>query len=390
MPCAYDCVHPLWGGGGVCVSQTHCECSAGFVDRDALGNPGCVPRDVLLAGYVLIAVVGITCSLFLIWHGLQHRHLPLSARTTNRALLRQRLTVSAGWYTVGCAAIFGTAASFGGDRPLWGNGMCEVFFTVFYPFRVFAIAMVAALWVNSIPTRALPAASYATRHKKYSETKRLYERLGLCSMAATSAAGIFSWYRPTEAMIVADVVSSFGELVVGFCIVNVARQTTAAIDRRSAHRSSTTSAAFYSRAKQVIMGQVRALLAAALIYLVATCMLHFTRFGKQTAILFVAVKFSDGMLWLCIVVHFARPDASTRLKSRGSLVPEMLSTPTRGIMGSLSGTGSDTTVRPLSYITGGFRNSRPRVARVPSGTFLVVRAYVPANAIVPHDVESPA
>lgn len=390
MPCAYDCVHPLWGGEGVCVSETYCECSSGFIDRDAMGNPGCVPRGVLVAGYVFITFVGIACSLFLIWHALQHRHLPLSARTSHRALLRQRLTVSAGWYTVGCTAVFGTAASFGGNRPLWGGGICEAFFTVFYPFRVFAISMVAALWVNSIPTRALPAASYATRHKKYSETKQLYERLGLCSMAATGAAGIFSWHRPTEAMIVADAVSSFGEAVVGFCIVNVARQTMAAIDRRSAHRSSTTSAAFYSRAKQVIVGQVRALLSAGLIYVVATCMLHFTHFGKHTAILFVTVKFSDGMMWLCIVVHFARPEATARLALRGSLVPEMLFTPTRGIAGSPSGTGSDTTARPLSYITGGFRNTRPKVARVPSGTFLVVRAYVPANAIVPLDVESPS
>lgn len=364
------------------MEETYCECSAGFVDHDALGNPGCVPRDVLLAGYILITVVGATCSLFLILHALRYRHLPLSVRASHRALLRQRLTVSAGWYTVGCTAIFGTAASFGGDRPLWGNGMCEVFFTVFYPFRVFAIAMVAALWVNSIPTRALPAASYATRHKKYSETKRLYERLGLCSMAATSAAGILSWYRPTEAMIVADVVSSFGEAVVLICIVNVARQTSAAIDRRSSHNSSQTSSAFYSRAKQAIVGQVRALLSAALIYVVATCMLHFTDFGKHTAILFLVIKFSDGMLWLCVVVHFARPEATARLALRGSLIPGMaLTVPP-------SGTGSGTTVRPLSYVRS-FRNTLPRVRRVPSGTFLVVRAYVPTNAIIPHDVESP-
>ena len=389
MPCPYACVHPLWGGEGVCVEETHCECSAGFIDSDALGNPGCVPRDVLLAGYILVAVVGMVSSLFLIWHTLQHRHLPLSVRTSHRALLRQRLILSAGWYSVGCAAIFGTAASFGGNRSPWGNGICEAFYTFCYPSRVFAIAMVAALWVNSIPTSALPAASYATRHKKYSEKKQLYERLGLCSTAATFGAGVLSWFRPTEAMVVADVVSSFGEAVVGICIASVARQTISAIDRRSAHNSSSSSSAFYSRTKQVIVGQVRALLAAALIYVVATCMLHFSDFGKHTAILFMVVKFSDGMLWLCIVVHFARPAATSRFALRGSLVPDSLLTPTRGILSSLSGTGTDTTIRPLSYIAGGLRNIRPKVARVPSGTFLVVRAYIPANAIVPHNVESP-
>lgn len=192
MPCAYDCVHPLWGGEGICIEETYCECSAGFLDHDALWNPDCVPRGVILAGYTFITVVGMVASLFLIWRALQHRHLPLSVKTSYRASLRQRLTVSTGWYTVGCTGVFGTATSFGGNRSLWGNGMCEVFYTVFYPSRVFAIAMVAALWVNSIPTRALPAASYATRHKTYSETRHRYEWLGLCSMAVTFAAGIFS------------------------------------------------------------------------------------------------------------------------------------------------------------------------------------------------------
>lgn len=82
-----------------------------------------------------------------------------------------------------------------------------------------------------------------------------------------------------------------GEAVVSICIVNVARQTMAAIDRGGTHRSSTTSAAFYSRAKQVIVRQVLALFFAGLVYLVATCMLHFTYFGKHTAILFVVTKF---------------------------------------------------------------------------------------------------
>ncbi|CAM9851884.1 unnamed protein product, partial [Ectocarpus sp. 12 AP-2014] len=38
MSCVFDCQHPLWGGGGVCVSNDgvppFCLCDAGFATQD--------------------------------------------------------------------------------------------------------------------------------------------------------------------------------------------------------------------------------------------------------------------------------------------------------------------------------------------------------------------
>ena len=352
------------------MEGAYCQCSAGFANLDALDNTGCVPKGVLVAGYMLITVVGTVAFLFLTWHALRHRHLPLSVRISHRASLRQRLTLSAALYTAGCAGVFGTAASFGGNRSPWGNGICEMFYSVFYPFRVFAVAMVAALWVNAIPTRALPKTSYATRHKQYSEANHLYERLGLFGMAVTSAAGVLSSAWPAQGIMVADMVSCFCEAAVSICIINVARQTILAIDSRGAQHSSPISMSFYSAARQAIMGKVLALLSVSLIYFVAACTLHFTYFGHHTPILFLVLKFLDGILWLCVVVHFARPGANAR-PLRGSLIPQFLFTPT----------SSENTSRPLSYVSGGFRNIKSKVTRVlPAGGVVVVQVYVAADS----------
>ena len=37
--------------------------------------------------------------------------------------------------------------------PLWGNGLCEVFYTFFQPSRALAVMMVADLWVNALPSQ---------------------------------------------------------------------------------------------------------------------------------------------------------------------------------------------------------------------------------------------
>ena len=61
----YNCVHPLWGGHGVCEEETRCKCDVGFVDRDSMGHPSCVPQAVLVTGYATVTVVGIGASAFL-------------------------------------------------------------------------------------------------------------------------------------------------------------------------------------------------------------------------------------------------------------------------------------------------------------------------------------
>ena len=146
MTCVFDCVHPIWRGGGVCVEATRCECDAGFANQDAMGQPSCVPKGALLSGYIALTVAAAGSSVFLLWHVLNHMRLPLATKTSHRGLLRHHLTLSSAVFTVGCSLVFSVAAYFGGNKPLWGGGIGEIFLTVFHPFRAFATMMVAALW----------------------------------------------------------------------------------------------------------------------------------------------------------------------------------------------------------------------------------------------------
>lgn len=99
--CRYDCRHPLWGGEGFCtedhddstVADESCMCSAGFVSRNAIGNPSCVPKRVLVGAYIVLATMTGTVTVLLVWNALQFYHLSVRARS-RRAVLRLRVLLS--------------------------------------------------------------------------------------------------------------------------------------------------------------------------------------------------------------------------------------------------------------------------------------------------------
>eukprot|EP00903_Cladosiphon_okamuranus_P011389 g10732.t1 len=264
------------------------------------------------------------------YHAKRHMHLPLSVKTSRRAVLRQRLTSSSSCYTIGCAAVFCVASFYGGNVPLWGNGVCEVFFTVFYPFRAFAVAMVAALWVNSLPSQVLSPTSFAARLKENTEARQVFGILGVVAMATMLAFGVVSWFDPPMGMKLADMVSAFGEALAGLCIMFVGTQTFVAIGQHQ--QPSEASRAFYGRARRMLVIQMLALNLSTVVYLVATWVIHYTVFGRYTPLIPMVLRFLDGMLGLCTVVHFARPDRSTEAKrgqAAGSTIVVQVEVPPR-------------------------------------------------------------
>lgn len=106
--CVSSCQHPLWGGDGVCVENDEgdgldrhvgeeeyfCSCDAGFVSRDSYGTPSCVREWPQLLIYATAVAVHIAGAFFLAWHIVQHCNLPDQARTSRRATIRLRLTIS--------------------------------------------------------------------------------------------------------------------------------------------------------------------------------------------------------------------------------------------------------------------------------------------------------
>lgn len=99
--CIYDCRHPLWGGKGFCTEDHDstgagdetCSCSVGFVSRNSIGNPSCVPKRVLVVTYSVLAAMTATVTVLLVWNALQYRHLPARKRT-RKAMLRLRVILS--------------------------------------------------------------------------------------------------------------------------------------------------------------------------------------------------------------------------------------------------------------------------------------------------------
>jgi len=59
--------------------------------------------------------------------------------------------------------------------------------------------------------KAIPTTSFAARLKDFVETRDVLSMLGLVGMAIMLSIGVFSWFRVSEAMQVADLLSSFGE-----------------------------------------------------------------------------------------------------------------------------------------------------------------------------------
>lgn len=98
--CVFDCRHPLWGGDGVCVydddatADAVCLCDAGFVSRNTIGYPSCVPERTLVTCYLVVAAAGGAITLFLLWHATQYLRLPSSTRSTRKVVLRLGVILS--------------------------------------------------------------------------------------------------------------------------------------------------------------------------------------------------------------------------------------------------------------------------------------------------------
>ena len=73
--------------------------------------------------------------------------------------------------------------------------------------------------------KVLPPTSFASRFKEYTETRKVFGILGVLGMAIMLAFGMYSWFDPPAAVVLADVVSAFGEaLAVGGTGVYAAMQ----------------------------------------------------------------------------------------------------------------------------------------------------------------------
>lgn len=96
--CAYDCVHPIWGGGGTCNisddGNPACTCDAGYASRDSRGNASCVPRRVLVSVYLLLGTASLMGAALTVWNINQYRHLPVRIQSARKTAIRLRALVS--------------------------------------------------------------------------------------------------------------------------------------------------------------------------------------------------------------------------------------------------------------------------------------------------------
>lgn len=77
--CFNGCRDPTWGGEGTCDTSSDppvCLCEDGFASQDAMGYASCVPRRMLVAGYVVLAVASSLTTAVLMWQANKFRYLP--------------------------------------------------------------------------------------------------------------------------------------------------------------------------------------------------------------------------------------------------------------------------------------------------------------------------
>lgn len=99
--CVYDCIHPWWGGRGVCVYESAgeddpavCSCDAGYALRDAIGHPSCVPKRVLVAAYLILTVASVLATVLLGYDIAHYHHLPTRWRSSRKTATRMRALVA--------------------------------------------------------------------------------------------------------------------------------------------------------------------------------------------------------------------------------------------------------------------------------------------------------
>ena len=96
--CVYDCIHPWWGGNGICTASDAgdpvCVCDDDYASRDAKGSASCVPRRVLVAAYLTLATLSVAAAALIVWNINQYRHLPVRVQSAKKTSIRMRALVS--------------------------------------------------------------------------------------------------------------------------------------------------------------------------------------------------------------------------------------------------------------------------------------------------------
>ena len=101
--CVFSCRHPLWGGDGICITDSDstvdaaCSCGAGFISRNGAGYPSCVPKVALVTGYTILGVSGLLTTAFSLLHANRYRYLSHQHRSARKAGIRIRALVSGRW-----------------------------------------------------------------------------------------------------------------------------------------------------------------------------------------------------------------------------------------------------------------------------------------------------
>ncbi|CBN79638.1 expressed unknown protein [Ectocarpus siliculosus] len=308
MACLYSCRHPLWGGTGTCSEQDdligyECSCDDdGFTSMDSFGNPSCVLRRALVAGYIIIAVCGSSTVGFLAWNALKQSHLPRTAQATRRAMLRLRLIWSASAYSGSASIIFCVAAADGG---LYANGL-KALCSITFPLVCMAVAHMIDLWINTLPTQLVPADSVAIKVIKLAEKKNLCLWVGWLAIAGLTPFGLLTFF-------VLDVIKVVRAVNLVICFNFVGVNLTKIINgaKRNAGPSSI---AFYEQAIHTLRIQVFALTVAGVVWIVMVVALepYLGGVGARTPVIPFTIMLLDAFVGFSLAVHFAKIGPTSR------------------------------------------------------------------------------
>ncbi|CAM9557407.1 unnamed protein product [Ascophyllum nodosum] len=292
--CIFDCQHPLWGGGGLCVKNNPtesptCACDAGYIERDASGQPNCVPKNILITGYLISGIFSLLVMLLTIWHALGFFKMTSSSRSSRRATVRLKVLLASSTLAGGLMLVAFILAAQGGAITFYDAGVVQIVFGVLTPAGVFAIVMIADFWVQALPAQFVPAGSLAAMLKKAAEDHNLFVIIGCVNFGTNLLIGLMTiLFDPSIPVLASDLNGAVGGLFTVTVIAIVAVQITKFID--SSAKGSEASLLFYAKAKARIWRQSFAMYSLAMAYSGLVLVRHFTLFGRGSPQLFMTAQ----------------------------------------------------------------------------------------------------
>lgn len=178
-PCIYNCRHPIWKGGGVCVEhspgQYSCVCDEGYRDKNSLDQPDCELKIVSIVGYWYVIFIAMSTVFMALYYSRRQANILKAAGVPEHKLslqvrMRRKMTRAAMiWAT--CTTVFYAILLSG---ALTFTQLLPGFAVLLYLAASVGLSS-AAVWISMLPKSSMVRGGFVYKIRcVVEEEKRLW------------------------------------------------------------------------------------------------------------------------------------------------------------------------------------------------------------------------